>query len=183
MTSRHDAAQTTDEDILKAYESNPGGGLKGVSVATRTPLALVSRALKRMGVVSDPRALSGNEKGSSLAPLDRLTESQWAYVTGVFAAQKRGVYITNSSVRIYVTISDFARLDALSKLLAVGELNAFYTNGGKNVQYVYRVAKKEHVERLLSEMQARLPVAHPWVEKGLAVLRGWDQASKEGNND
>lgn len=167
------ASTATDHEILTAYLTNPGAGIKGASVATKTRLALVSKVLKKAGLVSDPRALSGREyEDGERKKLDRLTDLDWAYIAGVFAAQKRGVYVTNGSVRIYMTIADEDRLHEVARILGVGEVNTFHTNAGKNRQFVYRMAREHQVKRFLEEMKKRLPVRHEWVEMGLGVLDG-----------
>lgn len=176
-----DAKPASDEEILAAYMSRPEKGLKGAAVTTKLPLSYVSQALKRLGVVSDRRALSGQDGADAGASLDTVHDRQWDLIAGVFMAQKRGVYINKGFVRVYMTISDRERLDVVAQMLGVGELNAFYTNQGKNTQYVYRMAKKEHVKRFLEEMKARLPFKHQWVEAGLEVLNGKAQDSKDGN--
>lgn len=162
------ATAWTDEAILAEFAGSPGAGLRGVCVKTGLTLTAVSRALKRLGVVTDRRARSFQPRPTSRS-LDTLTEAEWGFVSGVFFAQKRGVYIDGDTVRVVMTISDKERMVALDALLGVGELNTVVSNGGRNVQYVYRMGRRDHVRRFLAEMRARMP-RHEWVEAGLACL-------------
>ena len=160
----------TDQEILQAFLSNPKQGLKGVSKMTGASVSLVSKVLKTFGVVSDRRALSNQDGADVGGSLDNLTDAGWAFISGVFFAQKRGVYISGSTVRISMTISDPLRVSALGKLIGVGEVNTLSVNSGDGYQFIYRMARKDQVRRFLTEMQARLPIRHPYVEQGLAVL-------------
>lgn len=180
MQALPDRPTPTDEEILATYQSDLKSGIRGASVKLRLPLTYVSRALKRMNVVSDPRAGSGQDGEDVGRDLAQVSDAEWYFIAGVFAAQKKGVYLTKAgSVRIYMTISDLGRMEMLRDMLRVGELNAFPTNGGKNIQYVYRMAREQQVRTFLTEVRRRLPRPHAALEEALAALNGTREDSKD----
>jgi len=176
--------KASDEDILAAYLRNPKGGVKAAAVATRTPWPLAGRALNRMGVVSDPRSMSGRERvdEDALNWLNSVTNEQWHFLAGVFFGQKTGISISGKTVRLNMTISDRERLAEVAKILGVGEVNMAATNGGKNIQFTYRTAQRSTVRRMLEEFKARTPGRHPGIEKGLAALDELDRYGRDDND-
>lgn len=153
------------------WRAEPGITLGRLQVRTGVLAEEIARVLKRAGIVTDRHASSGKER---YAPVNELTDAEWGLVAGMLFSQKTAVYTANGPVRVVVTNARPERLEALKALLGVGEVNAFRTNGGKNLQHVYRVARGEAVKRILEEVRARLPVADGAIDEALGILAGRD---------